>query len=572
LSGEASAEPGQWRTSRAEYQREILDAITDPAVHTVVVQTSAQVGKSEALLNAIGFHVAQDPSPMLLVQPTLDMAEAFSKDRLAPMLRDTPALSGLVADPRSRDSGNTLLHKQFPGGHVTLAGANSPASLASRPVRVVLCDEVDRYPASAGTEGDPVTLAKARNKNFWNRKTVLTSTPTIKGFSRIEQAYEESDRRRFWVPCAHCSDPQPLEWKQVQWPQGKPQDAKYVCAHCGATWSDGERVSAIRRGEWRAERVFAGVAGFHLSELYSPWSTIADIAVAFVAAKESRSAERMRAWQNTCLGETWDEDGEALDDSGLMSRRKPWVAEPEGVLLRTCGIDVQDDRVEVETVGWGDGEESWSLAYRVIYGDPSAPTLWRDLEAYLLEQRAYAACIDSGGHFAQAVYAWAWKNRRLRVKAIKGMSGGNRLIWPKRATKVKGGQLFVIGVDQAKDVIFHRLKLTAAGAGYCHFPDDRDAQWFAGLTSEVKHTRFHRGVPIREWRRRPGIRNEPLDCRVYAYAALCSIGAVNWSALARQKKDRVPVEQPAPQEERAPEPPAVQPARRVRRGSFVRSW
>jgi phage terminase large subunit GpA-like protein len=204
LSPEASAEPGQWITSRAEYQRGIMDAFSDPAVEMVVVMSSAQVGKTEILNNVIGFHVAQDPSPMLVVQPTLDMAQTWSKDRLAPMLRDTPQLQGLVKDPRARDSGNTTLHKIFPGGHITACGANSPSSLASRPVRIVLCDEVDRYPVSAGSEGDPVSLARKRASTFWNRRIGLFSTPTNKGNSRIEAAFEESDKRFYFVPCPHC--------------------------------------------------------------------------------------------------------------------------------------------------------------------------------------------------------------------------------------------------------------------------------------------------------------------------------------------------------------------------------
>ena len=176
LSPESSAEPGSWNTSRAEYQRGIMDALSDPYIETVVVMSSAQVGKTEILNNAVGYFISQDPSPMLVVQPTLDMAQTWSKDRLAPMLRDTPILSGLVKDPRSRDSGNTTLHKVFPGGHVTACGANSPSSLASRPVRNVFCDEVDRYPVSAGTEGDPVSLAKKRSATFWNRKIDRKST------------------------------------------------------------------------------------------------------------------------------------------------------------------------------------------------------------------------------------------------------------------------------------------------------------------------------------------------------------------------------------------------------------
>lgn len=585
LSPEASAEPGEFSTSRAEYQRGIMDAISDAATSDVVVRTSSQVGKTTILENVIGYYVSQDPAPLLVIQPTLEMAETFSKDRLAPMLRDTPILRGTVKDARARDSGNTLLHKQFAGGHITMAGANSPASLASRPIRVLLCDEVDRYPLSAGAEGDPVTLGTARLKTFWNRKRVLVSTPTVKGASRIDQAYEESDQREFWVPCRDCGDHQVLQWKQVRWDAGGPESARYVCEHCGTLWGDAERLAAIGSGEWRARKPFGGVAGFALSELYSPWSTLREMARAFLDAKHSRSVERMRAWTNTTLGQSYEEDGERLDETGLADRAEVWEGIPEPVLLTTCGVDVQDDRVEVELVGWGADAESWSIDYRTIFGDPSAKTLWADLERYLLEHRPAATCIDSGGHHTQAVYEFCRGRYKRRVYAIKGMAGAGRPVWPKAASRNNKGRvnLFMLGVDAAKEQVYGQLKLTTHGPGYCHFPVGRDDQYYAGLASEVVSTRFSKGFPIREWKRRSGVRNEPLDCRVYAYAALCSLN-VNWTQVARSKarKDVAAEQQPAPApQQEAPPPPVVDEPRnpvkpfaraRSRRSGWVSSW
>jgi phage terminase large subunit GpA-like protein len=536
LSVESSATPGRWRTSRAAYQRGILDAIGDPLTHTIVVRSSAQVGKTEIILNAIGFFVAQDASSMLVVMPTLEMAQSFSKDRLAPMVRDTPAIHSLIV---SEDRQDTLLHKAFPGGRLIVAGANSPASLASRPLRIVLLDEVDRYPASAGAEGDPITLAKARTKTFWNSKTVLTSTPTVKGFSRIDQAYEESDQRRYHVPCPHCGEFQVLAWANVRWEADRPTTAKYLCNSCGTLWNDAERMRAVEAGEWRAERPFTAVAGFALSELYSPWARLPAVAQAFLDAKHSRSQERMRAFINTSLGESYEEDSERLDETGLAARVEEWEGVPDGVLVVTAGVDVQDDRVEVEVVGWGQHEESWSLAYFVIYGDPSAATLWNDLERRLTDHKPHAVAIDSGGHYTQAVYRFTADKLRRRWYAIKGVAGQGRPVWPKRATKVAKGRshLFLIGVDSAKDQIHAHLKLRTLGPAYCHFPRDRDDQYFAGLASEVVVTRYSKGFPIREYKRRSGVRNEPLDCRVYAYAALCSMN-INWSRLARHKPRR----------------------------------
>ena len=274
-----------------------MDSINDPGVHTVVVMSSAQVGKTEILNNIVGYHIHQDPAPILCVQPTVEMGKTWSKDRLAPMLRDTPALRGRVKDARSRDAGNTTQHKQFPGGHITIAGANSAAGLASRPIRVVLLDEVDRYPPSAGSEGDPVRLATKRTTTFWNRKILLTSTPTIKGLSRIELAFESSDKRRFWVPCPHCGEFQVLAWSGVKFaPLG------YQCAGCQGLWTDTQRWWAVARGEWRAEGESKGVAGFHLNELYSPWVTTAEMVESFLEAK--KSPETLKTWVKTTLGET----------------------------------------------------------------------------------------------------------------------------------------------------------------------------------------------------------------------------------------------------------------------------
>ncbi len=529
-----------------------MDAFCDPAVHTVVVMSSAQVGKTEILNNIVGYHIDQDPSPTLILQPTIEMAQTWSKDRLAPMLRDTLALSGKVSDVRSRDGKNTILHKSFDGGHITMAGANSAASLASRPIRIVLCDEVDRYPPSAGTEGDPISLARKRSTTFWNRKIGLFSTPTVKAVSRIEAAFAESDQRRFWVPCPHCGEMQALRWSQVRWSEGKPDTAAYLCAsdECGVFWTDGERWQAIRRGEWRPEQDFTGVAGFHLSELYSPWVRLGDTARAFVEAKGN--PERLKTWVNTSLGETWEERGEEVDLHGLQDRatREGWdgVA-PEGVLVVTCGVDVQGDRLEIERVGWGVNDESWSLDHEVIYGDPSAPEIWADLDEYLHTPtetedgrvlQVAATAIDSGGHSTDAVYNFVRDKTRRRVWAIKGQAGEGKPVWPKLASKNNKGRiaLFNIGVDSAKDSVYGRLRIAEPGPGYCHFPKDRDGAYFEQLTSETVVTKYVKGFPVRSWVPKPNTRQEALDCRVYAFAALRSM-AINWGKVQRMLQQQV---------------------------------
>ena len=547
LSSESSAEAGRWSTSRAEYQRGMMDAVSDPMIETVVLMTAAQVGKTELINNVVGFHIHQDPAPMLVVQPTLEMAQTWSKDRLAPAIRDTAVLAERIADPRARDSGNTTLHKVFPGGHVTACGANSPSSLASRPCRVILCDEVDRYPISAGSEGDPVGLAKRRSATFWNRKIILVSTPTDKGASRIEQAFAESDQRRYFVKCVDCGEHQTLKWSNVRWEHDRPATACYVCEHCGSLWDDAQRFRAIRYGEWRATAAGDGkTAGFHLSALYSPWTPLEDSVRDFLASK--RDPMRLKTWVNTFLGETWEEQGEQLDEYDLLNRREDWGDElPEEVLLLTAGVDVQDDRIEYEVIGWGRGEESWSIEYGTLYGDPSTTELWARLDGILQKTRSHpisgemvvrASCVDSGGHYTQQVYNYCRLRAGKRVFAVKGIGGEGKPIVG-RPTKNNIGKinLFPIGVDTAKELVYSRLKMTEEGEGYCHFPLDRGEEYFRMLTAERKVTRYFKGRPRQEWMKIRN-RNEALDCRVYGLAAL-GILNLNLEALFKAGQNRV---------------------------------
>lgn len=527
LSSESSAEPGQWRTDRAPYQREIMDAINDPVVETVVVMTSAQVGKTEILLNIIGYHIDYDPAPIMVMQPTLQMAQAFSKDRLAPMLRDSPALHGKVADVRSRDSGNTVLHKTFPGGHITMVGANSPAGLASRPIRILLADEVDRFPASAGTEGDPLTLAEKRTTTFWNRKKVYVSTPTIKGVSRIEAAFLSSSQEEWCLPCPTCGTHQTLTWAQIRF-----EDATMECIKCGAR--HGEFEWKAGNGKWVAKENNPRVRGFHLNELASPWKRWTKIIEEFLEAKRG-GPEMLKAWVNTTLGETWEEEGEGVEADDLMKRREYYDCEvPEEVLVLTAAVDVQDNRLEYEIVGWGLGKESWGIQYGVIMGDPGQEKVWEDLDMILektyrrkdgVELKVMTTCIDSGGHHTKEVYEYCKKRELKRVWAIKGQGGSGMpfVIRPKRRNDA-GVWLFNLGVDVGKDTVTSRLKIQEKGPGYCHFPMDKgrgyDEDYFKGLTSEHRVTRYKRGKPVIHWEKRvSGARNEPFDLRVYATAA-----------------------------------------------------
>ena len=540
LSAESSASPGRFKTEVVEYMREPMDMVGRPGVRRITLMTSAQVAKSTVLENIIGFFIDLDPCPILHVSPTLDSMKMFSKERLAPMIRDCPVLTDKVRDARARDSGNTLSSKLFPGGHIAMVGANAPAGLASRPVRVVVFDEVDRYETSAGTEGDPISLAIKRTTTYWNRVIVSVSTPGDKTTSRIEPEFLSGDQRYRWVPCPHCGHMQRLKWASVKWNSGDPDSAKYMCdaPDCGTLWTDAERVRAVRLGEWRAEKPWNGHVSYHLSQLYSPFAPLSDGVRDFLASKDN--PQLLKTWVNTFLGETWEERGQRLDWTDLLDHVEEYSTRdniPEHVTVITAGVDMQDDRAEIEWVGWGDDHRSWNLGYRRVYGDPSAPQFWEELNAALDEGFVHplfgemaprAIAVDSGGHYTQHVYAFA--QRRPRTVAIKGVSGPGKPIFGKPMKNTIGGaEVIPLGVDTIKEIVVQRFKQRDPdGAGYCAFPAQTpgiDDAYFQGLTSEELRTRYHKGFPKQEWCKISNrARNEPFDCRVYATGALEMLG------------------------------------------------
>lgn len=566
LSSESSAEPGNWNTDKAPYQREIMDALNDERVHTIVWMSSAQVGKTEGLLNSIGYLADQDPCPILLLQPTLSMAEAFSKDRLTPMFRDSPCLADKIAKEKAKGSDNTILQKKFPGGHLTMAGANSPASLASRPIRIVFCDEVDRYPASAGAEGDPIALAYKRTTTFWNRKLFLTSTPTIKHHSRIEASYDASDKRRFNVPCKHCGTLQTLKWAQIKFLPIAPEDAYYECEACGQALREKDKLPMLRAGQWIATAPFNGIAGFHLNELYSPWKKWAEVVADFLQAKQL--PETLKVWVNTSLGESWEDPSESLEASTLLERCEVYDEVPAGAMVLTAGVDVQNDRLECEVVAWGDQYESWSIDYRVFHGDPGKPAIWNELDDYLrtpwthesgLQLPIKTTCIDSGGSFTDNVYKFVKPRQNRGIFAVKGGSKPALPLLSKPSLNNKARvKLYILGVDTGKEMVYSRLKIKEPGPGYCHFTERvNDLTYFEGLTAEKVVTKFLHGFPRRVWQKAERDRNEPLDCRNYATAAL-EILKPNWVQMrknfdARVKRQAVRPERPVP-----PPPPPMQ--------------
>lgn len=529
LSPEASAEPGRWRTDRAPYQREIMDAVNNPDVETIVIMSSAQVGKSEIILNTLGYFIDYDPSPILLLQPTEGNAKDFSKDRIATMIRDTPNLKAKVEDSKSRDSGNTMLHKTFPGGHLSMVGANSPAGLASRPIRILLADEIDRFPVSAGAEGDPLSLAEKRTKTFWNKKKVFVSTPTIKGASKIEKEFNDTNQAEWCLPCPCCGRHQPLRWEQIHF-----SDITMQCKFCKERsgemdWKEGEG-KWVSQCEGNPKRL-----GFHLNALSSPWERWDTIIENFKEAKK-KGKEELKTWINTTLGETWeDQDGEAADEEALLKRREVYNCEvPQGVLVLTCGVDVQDDRLELEVVGWGVGKISWGIEYVTFIGDPGQRVVWDQLEHYLCKEFHYedgsrllisSTCIDSGGHHTDDVYSYCKVREHRRIYAIKGKGGtGIPFIHKYGRSNKQNVLLFILGVDSGKETLLSRLKINYQDEpGYCHFPVEEQKGYgegyFKALTSERKVKKYIRGQVKIEWKKK-GRRNEALDVRNYATAAL----------------------------------------------------
>ena len=580
-------------------------SVTEPGVRIMTAMVSTQLLKTALLENIFGYHAHIDPCPILLVQPKEDAAEAFSKERIAPMIRVTPVLKEMVGTRQTRRSEDTLLYKSFPGGFLALVGAGSPDNLARRPIRVTLYDEIDKYPITK--EGDPLTLGDERQATFSNALSVRVCSPTVSGESRIESSYLDSDQRRASVSCPHCEHRQFLAWDQVRWDKDeaegtekvhKPETARIYCEGCGVGWSEGERLRALltiryhqtrpficcgerqvpleaygalskandpdpvgslwdwwEGGRWAVYRAKCRCcstwavpnehAGFQAGKLYSPWTTKdapARIAKKWLDAQGDE--DKLQAWWNTQMGLPHRRHaGRVIPAEALAARRGNWLEGhvPEGVAVLTAGIDTQDDRLEIEVVGWGKDQESWSIDYHVIPGSMDDPVTRKALDLYLMKRfaradgRAFgiaAACQDSGGHFTEAVYRFSQERLGRQVWAIKGASdrsGQRSPVWPAKRPTTKNREKFrpfLIGTQAAKDVIHARLQTVLPGPGYMHYPADRDFHWFSQITAERIRVKVEGGRKYRIWEQIPGRANEALDCRVYAFAALSGMIAM----------------------------------------------
>lgn len=548
LSSVASAEPGQWRTSRTPYLREIMDSLSSAtSVQRVVFMAGAQIGKTECGNNWIGYVIDSAPGPMLMVQPTVDTAGRVSKQRIAPMIEATPALAARVRDPRSRDSGNTVYLKEFDGGVLIMTGANSAAGLRSMPIRYLFMDEVDEYPGDLEGQGDPVMLAEKRTTTFPRRKILLTSTPTIKGASRIETEYLLTDRRRYFLACPACGHRDFLTWTGhdylgattgnhhwIEWDEGKPETARMVCSGCAARIPERKKTEMLAAGVWIATNPGGRPVGYHISALYSPlgWKSWEECVREFLDSKND--VNKRKTWVNTVLGETWEEIGTSIEPAVLMTRLENYEADvPARVGVLVASVDVQGDRLECAVKGYGAGEESWLIAFQQFHGDPGQQAVWYDLGAFIRQpfERApmvkqFIECVAiDAQHHSEEVYRFCAARRTSRVYAVRGGSVRGQPVVGRPTTNNRYRvPLFTLGTDTAKDLIYSRLAIRAPGPGYVHLPSWVDLEYVEQLTAEraVKKWYKHRGTLV-DWVKIRD-RNEALDLEVYALAALHILG------------------------------------------------
>jgi phage terminase large subunit GpA-like protein len=534
-----NAIPGQINFDNAPHQREPLDMIVHPGCRRVSLMFGAQTGKTTVIQCGSGYFIAHEPRSQIMVQPSQGDMQTFMETKLRPMFDANPAISEKMAKQRGRDGVNNSRIISYIGGWMMFSWAGSPKTLRGRSAPVNFADEIDGMETT--TEGDPVQLLVQRSATFGDQRMLIeSSTPTIKGESRIESAYEQGDKRRFFVPCPDCGEHQFFKWAQVIWtgrdaPEGEqdPESARYTCEHCGSLWDDGQRMAAIRAGEWRAEKPFKGHASFHLPEMASTFRRLRDIVQSYL---DKLAVGDTQSFINVSLAETYEETGEKADPDSLMARRETYAAPvPMGGLFLAAGIDAQGDRLEVEIKAYGLGEESFNVDYRVLWGDPLAPDVWRDLddlleETFLHESGHYlridGACLDTGGtkSYTQTAYDWLRGKTGRRIFGVKGIGGWGRGIVEKVQRKQSGKNarkidLFLVGVDEAKLVIMRRLALKKVGPGYMHFPQAREKDYFDQLTAEKLVTRYVKGFPVREWHKPDRARNEALDTNVYSYAA-----------------------------------------------------
>ena len=536
LTSESSSEPGPWRTSRTPYLREIMDLLSPSnPCEKVVFMKGSQVGGTEVGINWLLFIMAHTPGPTLSVQPTIEVSKRYSKQRLTPAIVNCEILEGIVHENKSRDSSNTMLQKDFPGGTLILGGANSAPGLRSMPIKHLFADEVDAYPPDVGGEGDPLSLAEKRLSTFSQKKELVVSTPTIKDMSRIEKEFLGSDQRYYFVPCPLCSHFQIIKWKQIKFDGvdlvDSPKTARLICEDCAREIQEHHKTEMLENGEWRKQNPRSETPGFHLSALYSPlgWYSWPD------AVKEHLDAIgdplKRKVWVNTMLGELWDDASATIDHHWLLRRREKYEHEvPQGVLVLTAGVDTQDDRLEISVYGWGFQFQSWLISDKTFLGNTSKLDVWADLDKYLNTEFEHASgqkmmiactCIDAMGHRTDEVYDFVRPRFDRRVFAIQGRPGpGHALVYQTAKSKKHKIYLLKVGVDAGKGTLYQRLGIKDPGPGYMHFPENTTPDFFKQLTAEKRILKNNAGIPKLQWILPGGKRNEALDKAIYAMAAM----------------------------------------------------
>lgn len=558
-----SPQPGRFRFYGYEYQRGVFDAISDPHIRRVVIIGAVQMLKSESIRAYLAYIISNDPAPAMMVLPDETSVSSFSKEKLDTMLETVPCLRGKVKEKRLRDSGNTTKQKSFAGGYIALATANSPSQLASRSIRYLFLDEIDKYKTTK--EGNPLELARGRLTMYpYNSKEVVTSSPTLAEASLIEAEYQLSDKRIFMVPCHECEAEQQLVWRQVKGikddDKRTPKNAYYECEHCLAHWTDGQRLRNINKGRWVATNPQSDIAGFHISHLYSSVKTLRMLAEKFFDLKDKGEFQE---WANLHLAEVWHPPKMEVSGITWATRQEDYTPNKllEGVLLITAGVDMQAEYLAVEVVGWGIADESWSIEYLIIHGDPTTPQPWAQLTDVLakyyyredgVKMRIAATCVDSQGQDGWAENATKYCAKYSNVYAIKGQAGDKPIFTHQSKNYHFGGKYVPVGVDRAKHLTYHRLtEFEKPGPNYCHFPSTYPEDYFDGLTAEERRIKQTKGVKTYVWVKKKGKqfeRNEPLDCRVYATAARASLVHLDMAKRAEQLKAKAGTAK-APKEE-----------------------
>lgn len=559
LAKEAAAEPGPYRWERAAFQREMLDVACDSEHQEVVMMLPARVGKTTVLLAASGFFAHQEPSPSMFIGPTSGYVRNFTKNSLEPMFRASETLRALLIWD-TKDANNTLTLKRFKtGGYIYLAGAESPSQIRGQTIRLALADEIEVFPENPGEEGSPIQEIRLRTSTFQHRRKIIySSTPLIKHHSRIEELYEASDKRQYYVPCPECSHMQVLDWDGLIY---KDMDSPhYSCKSCGYLIHERYKNKMVAAGEWRKGNPDSDTAGFHTTALISPFASWVELVREWKDAQKNNFL--LQKFLNTRLAQTYDVAGSHLTQHDLNARLERYEAEvPAGVGVLTAGVDVQTDRIEIGVYGWSIKDEAFLIDYRVITGDTSATQVWSDLANFFIKTsyktkhgvplKVKVVAIDSG-YLAQRVYQWtaqfSSQQKTTKAYSIKGRDNYPKVVddIPKRSKRYKAPFRFV-GTNHTKDyLVAGILQNDTPGPGYLHIPvtlprvpgmslqEERFLQidYLEQMTAERQV--FNPKTRRRAWHLPDGKRNEALDTFVYAFAAFRLLGAAFMDALERR--------------------------------------